>query len=328
MQSSGKASVNTVNRRKFIASLLGAWALLGKQIRSNSEAIEMKSSEHAEKVKLCIFSKHLQWLNYEGMAETAAEIGFDGIDLTVRPGGHVAPESVIEDLPKAAEAIRRAGLELPMITTNITDPLDSETEVILRAASQVGVRFYRPGYFKYADSTDIPDTLAEIKPKLRDLAAMNQRYQLHASYQNHAGGNYMGAPLWDLWYLIRELDPRWIGSQFDIRHAVVEGGTSWRIDLRLLLPFVRTVVAKDFRWEKHDGQWKTMNCPIGEGMVDFKQFFAMLKSAQFTGPISVHFEYDLGGAERGARNLSMNKNDVIAAMRKDLLRLKGFIQQA
>jgi hypothetical protein len=26
------------------------------------------------------FSKHLQWLNWEQMAETAAELGFDGID--------------------------------------------------------------------------------------------------------------------------------------------------------------------------------------------------------------------------------------------------------
>jgi hypothetical protein len=32
---------------------------------------------------ICIFSKHLQWLDYNGMAQTTAELGFDGIDLVL-----------------------------------------------------------------------------------------------------------------------------------------------------------------------------------------------------------------------------------------------------
>ena len=33
------------------------------------------------------------------MAEVVAENGFDGADLTVRPGGQVLPENVEKDLP-------------------------------------------------------------------------------------------------------------------------------------------------------------------------------------------------------------------------------------
>ena len=47
-----------------------------------------------EPLKIHIFSKHLQFLIYKDMAEAAAEMGFDGIDLTVRPNGHVLPERV------------------------------------------------------------------------------------------------------------------------------------------------------------------------------------------------------------------------------------------
>jgi len=57
--------------------------------------------------KISIFSKHLQWLDYKEMANVLHEIGFDGADLTVRPGGHVLPDRVEEDLPKAAEALAR-----------------------------------------------------------------------------------------------------------------------------------------------------------------------------------------------------------------------------
>ena len=39
----------------------------------------------------------------DGAAETMRALGYDAIDLTLRPGGHVLPERVAEDLPKAAE---------------------------------------------------------------------------------------------------------------------------------------------------------------------------------------------------------------------------------
>ena len=35
-----------------------------------------------------IFSKQLQFLDYKSMSEAAKEMGFDGIDLTIRPKGH------------------------------------------------------------------------------------------------------------------------------------------------------------------------------------------------------------------------------------------------
>jgi hypothetical protein len=41
------------------------------------------------------------------MVGAGPQIGFDGIDLTVRKGD-VAPERAAEDLPKAKEAIERA----------------------------------------------------------------------------------------------------------------------------------------------------------------------------------------------------------------------------
>ena len=44
--------------------------------------------------------------DYNEMSKVVAEMGFDGVDLTVRPQGHVLPERVEADLPKAVEAIR------------------------------------------------------------------------------------------------------------------------------------------------------------------------------------------------------------------------------
>src|SRR5213075_1387893 len=74
------------------ALLAGGAALL-----SSVRAAEDKPA--ASKLKVAIFSKHLQFLKGDALAAGAAEIGFDGIDITVRKGGHVAPERVAQDLP-------------------------------------------------------------------------------------------------------------------------------------------------------------------------------------------------------------------------------------
>ena len=92
---------------------------------------------------VCVFSKHLQFLDYDAMAEAAAEAGFDGVDLTVRPGGHVVRERVEADLPRAVAAVRRAGLRAPMMTTALRDPVDPRTEAVLETARGLGVEAYR-----------------------------------------------------------------------------------------------------------------------------------------------------------------------------------------
>ena len=100
---------------------------------------------------------------------------------------------------------------------------------------------------------------------MRDLAAMNEQYNIYGSYQNHAGSRYVGAPIWDLYWLIRDLDPKYMGCQFDIRHATVEGGQTWPLDLKLISGHVNTLAIKDFIWQKRGEKWQTVNCPLGQG---------------------------------------------------------------
>jgi L-ribulose-5-phosphate 3-epimerase len=73
----------------------------------------------------------------------------------------------------------------------------------------------------------------------------------------------------------------------------VEGGDGgWLIALRMALARIKMVAIKDFYWEKHDAKWKARMCPLGEGMVDWPKFFSVLAAARFTGPVSLHMEYE------------------------------------
>jgi sugar phosphate isomerase/epimerase len=280
--------------------------------------------------KLVIFSKHLQWAAWDEMAATTRECGFDGIDLTVRKGGHVLPERVAEDLPRAADAIRKGGSHMAMITTGIVDAGTPHAEAVLKAASALGVRHYRWGGFKYDDSKPIPDQLKALKSRVEELAGLNRRYGMTAMYHTHSGSDF-GAPIWDLWTILRDFDPKYVGINFDIGHATVEGGLGgWIRSTQLAAPFMRGVALKDFVWAKNaKGDWIPRWCPAGEGMVRFSKFFTMLKNARFEGPLQVHYEYPgLGGAEHGAAKVDLPKADVIAKIKHDHDFLRARMREA
>ena len=98
---------------------------------------------------LCLFSKPLPDIGWRRLAQAAKNVGFGGIDLTVREGGHVRPERAAEDLPKAVEAIREEGLDVPMITTELTSANDPAARVILSTAAKLSIPFFKPGYYQY-----------------------------------------------------------------------------------------------------------------------------------------------------------------------------------
>lgn len=275
---------------------------------------------------VCVFSKHLQHLDYAEMADTAARLGFDGVDLSVRPGGHVEPGRVEVDLPKAVGAVHAAGLTVPLMTTAVTDAGDPHTERLLRTASDLGITRYRLGYLDYDRDKSIEDTLAAHREKLKGLEALNVRYGLHGEYQNHAGTR-VGGPVWDVWMLVREMDPKAIGCQYDIRHAVVEGGTAWPLGLELLAPYIGSFCAKDFVWEELDGRWRVKDVPLGEGMVPFDRFLTAVVALGSSGPVSVHFEYDMHPPGQPAESAE-SKRAIEQAMSRDLSALRKLMARA
>jgi sugar phosphate isomerase/epimerase len=282
------------------------------------------------KLKVAIFSKHLQFLQGEDLAKGVAELGFDAVDLTVRKGGHVEPANVARDLPPLVAIIRKHGLEVSMVTTDVADADTPFTEDVLKAASALGIRYYRFGAFKWANNAPLDAQIEGFKPRLAKLAALNQRYGMCAIYHTHSGVGLVGASIWDLHEIMRDLDPKAIGINYDIGHATIEGGLGgWIASLRIAGRHLRGIAVKDFVWAKDaKGEWKDKWRPIGEGMVKLDQFFGLVQATDFDGPVQVHYEYPLGGANGGARTITIPKEEVFAAMKKDLVRTRASMAAA
>jgi sugar phosphate isomerase/epimerase len=285
----------------------------------------------APKLKLCVFSKHLQWAaDYGEMAAIARDAGFDGVDITVRPRGHVLPERVAEDLPRAVEAVRRAGLDVPMITAGIVDADTAHAADVLRAASGLGIRRYRWGGFQYRDDTPMAEQLSALRARVKKLEGLNREFGVMAMYHTHSGME-VGAPIWDLVDIMRESDPRLIAINYDVGHATVEGGLGgWIRSAQAARPRLGGVALKDFLWERRaDGKWEPSWRPPGQGMVDFARFFGMLSRFGFDGPVQVHFEYkEAGSAKDGATSLDVPKAELLAAFRRDAAFYRAGLQRA
>lgn len=321
-----RTTLNACATRREFMHILGGGVALG--IARPGEAAPQTAAA-ATPLKIIVFSKHLHWLDYQAMAQTAAEIGFDGIDLTVREGGHVLPERVAEDLPRAFEAVRKAGLIMPMVTAGIVNARSAHAEAILKTCGALGIARYRWGGFKWEEPTTVPQRLSQIKEEAAALGELNRKYGVCAMYHNHSGPD-VGSSVWDLWVILRDLDKAWLGVNYDCAHATIEGGLgAWVQGFRLISPWIKGVAIKDFYWARNPkGEWRPQWCPLGEGMVNFKRYFAMLKEIRFSGPMQMHFEYPLGGADKGAKNLTIDKAKVVGAMRKDLTTLKGWLRDA
>lgn len=237
--------------------------------------------------EFCTFTKPLQHLSYAGMSDKISEMGFDGIEGPVRPGGHVLPERVEEDLPKMVEALKANDLKLSLMTSGINEVSgEQHTEAVLRTAASLGVKRFRMAYYKYDLKKPIAPQLDEFRARLKDLVALTSEIGIKPVYQNHSGRNYFGGPIWDLAEVLSDFDPKDIGVAFDIGHATVEGAKAWPLNFARVREHIDTIYVKEPSWNNNELGWG----PVGEGAVD-KSFFDLVKTLEFDGPVSLHVEY-------------------------------------
>jgi sugar phosphate isomerase/epimerase len=265
--------------------------------------------------KFCAFEKPLTFLSFDELADLMAELGFDGIEAAVRPGGHVLPERVEEDLPKFVEALKKRGLEITILTSGIDSVDQAHTEKVLRTAAKLGIKRYRMLWWKYDLKQPVWRQVEALRPVLKELVALNRDAGISGLYQNHAGADMFGASLWDIYALIKDYAPNDIGLAYDIRHAQVEAGLSWPAQFHLVKSHVTAVCVKDFAWDEAN----VKSVPLGTGRVD-KKIISLIKEAKFAGPMSVHVEYSTSDDK--------DKNVLGEAFRKDFETLRAWLKSA
>ncbi len=299
-----------MNRRAMLGAL-GSAAFTGALAQEPRFGI---SAAKRTAPMLCVFSQNLARIPYAQLGDIARDIGYEGVDLTVMIGGHVDPRVTNVDLVRAFESVRGSGLEVPMISTNITTANDPTAYPVMYLTGHSQIPLFRLGFWPYNDNVDIRQRLTQARLDLAQVAILAQRCGISALFPNRAGG-FIGQSVWDAHTVISGMDARWIGYDFDPAEAMIEGGAGgWESALRLALPRLKAISLQDFYWRKDGDSWKAQKCPLGEGMVDWQRFFSIVSAAKFTGPVSLHLDYE-------------TKSNA-GAMAKDLEFARGLVQKA
>ncbi|MGQ9555152.1 MAG: sugar phosphate isomerase/epimerase family protein [Anaerolineae bacterium] len=274
-------------------------------------------------MQFIMFSKHLAPLSIEEAACRAGEVGFQGLDLTVRQGGHIQPEEVRAHLAPAVAAVRKLGLDIPMITTNITSADEAFAAETFAAAAECGIRQLKLGYWHYRGFGQVRAQLDEVRASLDGIAKLAEGSGVTANIHIHSEA-FMSADAAVVYLMLKDRDPKQVGVYIDPGHMTVEGGgRGWMIGLDLLSPWVNLVAVKSMAWvheydpELMQERWRPQMVPLRQGAARWLEVFRCLKQIGYDGIISLHSEYQGSYSWR-----DLSTDEVLAQSAEDLAFIK------
>ena len=196
------------SRREVIRRSAATLACFGLSERAWAQ------SARPNKLKLDAYSRTMHWLRKpEEVAQLCHEIGNTTIDLTVRAyPGHVAPERVKADLPPFVKSLRENGITVTVMASDITDASTPHAEAMLDTASSLGIHHHWWRGLTVDRSLPYPQQLETLKPRVAQLARLNEKYGMKAMY--HPTGTFSSG-FADILDLVRNFDPRYISIQYD-----------------------------------------------------------------------------------------------------------------
>ena len=234
-------------------------------------------------MRFVLFTDNLADLSVAEACASAKSAGFDGLDLTLRPGGHVRPENAEMGLAAAKQSADAVGMTIPMVSTALTDIESPHAEAIFASAAHYGARLLKLGYWEYRPFGTLAGQVEEARAKLRGLVALGRKYHVLPCVHCHSGRFVAsGGPL--LYLVLKGFEPGEVGAYVDPMHMTIEGGRAgWELGLDLVAPWLALVGVKNFRWlpggRDRQGQqrWRWEYCPVADGMAPLPEFFRYLQ---------------------------------------------------
>ncbi|WP_194288285.1 sugar phosphate isomerase/epimerase family protein [Agrobacterium tumefaciens] len=168
------------------------------------------------------------------LAQKIAALGVDGVELPIRPGYQVEPETAVAELPRAVKILADHGLAI----RSIAGPYNERTIAVCAENSIPVIRIFAPidpeiGFYK---------SLERYRREFDAAVPWLDRYGVCIGIQPHAGpciGSAAG-----LLHLVDRYDPRHIAIVPDMAHCAVAGEPS---DLALDIAWPRMCGLVNFK---------------------------------------------------------------------------------
>jgi len=248
-------------------------------------------------ITYAVFTKPWKTTPIPELGKFVKEMGFDAVELPVRPGFQVEPESVAKGLPEAARQLADCGVEI----ASVAGPTDEAT---LAACAEAGVPVIRicvgigqdEGYMEAEE---------RLQREYDALVPQLDKHGVTLGIQNHCDrcvANAMG-----IRHLIEKYDPRHIAAVWDAAHNALNGEDP-ELAIDIVWSHLCMVNLKNAFWRRVNGPeaegvvWRPFWTTGRQGLASWPRVAAELKRRGWRGVLCLTAEYsDEEGVERLCR---------------------------
>jgi sugar phosphate isomerase/epimerase len=216
-------------------------------------------------------------------------LGFDGIELPVRPGYPIEPERVAQ-LPKAARQLAEEGVQIE----SVAGPTDEAT---IAACAEAGVPIIRT--MVRVGPAGYMASVAQAQRAFDALLPELERSGVRIGVQNHCDRyvcNAMG-----LRYLLERYDPQHVCAVWDAAHNALNGEDP-ELALDVIWPYLGMVNLKNAIWQRIVGpeaevaEWRHYWTDGRHGLASWPRVAAELQRRGYEGAVCLTAEYSDGDA--------------------------------
>ncbi len=237
-------------------------------------------------VAFSVFTKHWKSVPLGRLGELVRSMGFEGVELPVRPGFQVEPERADRDLPSAARQLADAGVTIRSVAATVD-------EAMIMACADTGVPVIR---IMAPIGTDESYAGAEQRywREFDALLPVLDRAGMTLGVQNHAGRQVANAI--GLRSLIGRYDPRLVAAIWDAGHEAV-AGTEPELAIDIIWPHLCVVNLKNAVWLQTaeagaaSAEWSPYWTAGRLGLSPWPRVAAELRRRAYAGTICLTAEY-------------------------------------
>lgn len=221
------------------------------------------------------------------LAQHVSALGFDGVEMPVRPGYPVTPENITQELPNAVSLLADYGLNI----SSIAGPTD---EVTMAACAEAGISIIRI-CVGVEDGSAYMQGEANLQRRFDALVPLLEKHGMTLGIQNHYGNRDVCNAM-TLRHLIEKYDPAQIGAVWDAGHNGLEGEAP-EMALDIVWSHLCMVNLKSAFWRRTNGpeaeiaEWQPYWTTGRQGRANWPRVAAELQRRNYNGVICLTAEY-------------------------------------
>jgi sugar phosphate isomerase/epimerase len=217
------------------------------------------------------------------------KLGFDGIELPVRPGFQVEPQNVAKGLPEAAKQLADCGVKI----LSVAGPTDEPTIAACAASGVPVIRVMatigKEGYLA---------SVAKLQKEYEALVPLLDKHGVTIGVQNHFG-NYVTSAI-GLRHMIERFKPKHVAAVWDAAHCSLAGEEPEHA-ADIVWSHLCMVNLKNAVWRRKNpdadiAEWSHYWTTGKQGLTSWPKVAAVLKARSYKGVICLTAEYSEQGA--------------------------------